>query len=145
MAVFQPNHVLLDGTTLPDFYMQPADDLVSVIARPGIIGTIDLAVYQLGEIAGTVTLKRGDKTSILEGAPIALYDMDDKKIGSLKSEYDGFFVFPSLRMGQYKLKIPASYLEKYGITEPIETLVSLEAGMSIVDDIELVIDERQNG
>lgn len=139
MAIFQPNQVLMDSTTLPDFYMQPADALVSIIARPGIIGTVDMPVYLLGEIAGTVTLNQGGETSILENAPIAIYDDKGERLSSLKSEFDGFYVFPSLRMGNYKLVIPAAYLERYGIEEPIEVAVNLQAEENIMDMMDIEI------
>ena len=139
MAVFQPNQMLVDSTTLPDFYMQPADALVSVIARPGIIGTVDMPIYLLGEIAGTITLNQGGETTILEGAPVTIYDEAGKRLSSLKSEYDGFYVFPSLRMGNYKLVIPAQYLERYGIEEPIEVAVNLQAEENIMDMVDIEI------
>ena len=139
MAVFQPNHVALDATTLPDFYLQPADKLVSVIARPGIIGTVDMPVYRLGEVAGTVILNQNGESAILEGAPITLTNAEGKRVGRTKSEYDGFFVFPSLRMGTYTLTIPEGYLAQYGLEEPLKTVVSLEGGQSIVDGITLEV------
>lgn len=145
MATFTPNHVFVDATTLPDFYLQPADALVSVIARPGIIGTVDMPIYRLGELGGTVTLNINGQTSVLDGAPINLIDADGNKIGSLKSEFDGYFVFPSLRMGTYKLVIPQHYLAQYGLDAALETVVNLTAEMSIVDDITLAVDGKKNG
>ena len=93
----------------------------------------------LGEIAGTVVLKRDDGTQIAEGVDIILRDKNGKQMSSLKSEFDGFFVFPSLRMGTYTLEIPESYLEQYGIGSPIQTVVSLTGDQSIMDQVVLEI------
>ncbi len=145
MAPFRANHVSLEQDTLPDFYLKPANKVVNIIARPGVIGTVDIPVHQLGEIAGTISLVRGNKTVTAKGVPIILVDKDNNKIGQVRSEFDGFFVFPSLKMGTYTIIIPKAFLKQHGLNNPLEIAVSLDYENPINDQNNIEIIEPQNG
>lgn len=105
-----PNRIEIDQTTLPDIYMVPQRKDFFVLGRLGLKGPIDFPMDKLGEISGVLygmDPKTGELTP-LENVEIYLLDETGEVIAEAYSEFDGFYLFPSLPMGSYEMFFPKS-------------------------------------
>jgi hypothetical protein len=106
------NRITVDAKTLPSIYMTPAKERINVLGRPGIAGPIGYPLILLGEISGMVYApsKGGDDDALkpLADIEMILLNEENEVVAQTYSEYDGFFIFPSLRMGNYHLYLPPS-------------------------------------
>ncbi len=104
------NKVTVDTKTLPDIYMMPAIDGLSVFGKTGTGGPLYYPVSVLGEISGMLQYKDAGtgKTDTLPGIEMMLLDDNEKVVAQTYSEYDGFFTFQSVPMGHYTLYLPSS-------------------------------------
>lgn len=103
------NKVMMMPETLPDIYMVPAKDALHVMGKRGVNGPLDYPVLQLGEISGMLyAIDETGKEIALSGVEIVLLDSNGQEVTYAYSEYDGYFSFPSLKMGTYELFFPYS-------------------------------------
>lgn len=82
----------IDENTLPDPFMviSPA---VSVRPRPSHINTLNMAVWETGEIEGQV--EPGELVELIE---------DGKVVDSTHAEFDGFFLFEKVLFKVYEVR-----------------------------------------
>ncbi|MFN3701509.1 MAG: hypothetical protein ACK4VI_08320 [Alphaproteobacteria bacterium] len=99
------NRITLDSRSLPDIYMMPTKESVSIFGKTGTSGPIYFPITLLGEISGTVETAFGDP---IDGLEMMLLNKDEQVVATVYSEYDGFFSFQSLPMGAYRLYFPKS-------------------------------------
>lgn len=112
------NTVTLDVKTLPDIYMAPGREQLRIFGKSGFNGPIYYPISLLGEISGTLLtthpVETAEEQSGVAGAlgaiKLVLLDKNDKVVAETYSEYDGYFSFQSLPLGEYRLYIPASPL-----------------------------------
>ncbi len=141
IATFIPNKVEVLTNTLPDIYMVPAIPDMHVLGRPGVIGPIEFPIRQLGEINGTMSLMQNGELALLSEQPLLLFDENDVPVTHTYTAYDGFYFFPSLPMGNYKVVIPTDTLAQYGV-EHIEPLaVTLTQDNTVINDLDVVLEE----
>ncbi len=141
IATFIPNKVEVLTNTLPDIYMQPSIPDMHVLGRPGVIGPIEFPIQQLGEINGTMSLMQNGELALLSEQPLLLFDEEDNPITHTYTAYDGFYFFPSLPMGTYKVVIPTDTLAQYGV-EHIEPLsITLTPDNTVINDLDVVLQE----
>ncbi len=99
---FQPVLIGIDGSSLPDPFVQPSTQGLVVTPRPGIAVTIELPLSSAGEIDGTLVRAGGGK---LEGVDLELIDVEGRVAKKTRSEYDGFFLFEGVPYGRYTVRI----------------------------------------
>lgn len=141
MAMYVPNTVEVLTNSLPDIYMQPAQEQVHVVGRPGVIGPVKFPIHQLGEINGTVSLISGGDVTLLSEQALLLYNADDEPVTHVYTAYDGFYFFPSLPMGRYKVMIPTDSLLQYGVEKIDPLYVTLTSDNPVIDDLDVVLEE----
>jgi hypothetical protein len=82
----------IDENTLPDLFMISPEP-VAVRPRPSHINTMNIPVWETGEIEGRA--EPGDLIELIE---------DGKVIASIRAEFDGFFLFEKVRFRIYKVR-----------------------------------------
>jgi len=102
------NRIMLKEASLPDIYMRAQKNELRVLGKQGISGPIDFPIVKTGEISGTVTAYNHiDQEEVaLENLLIVLKNKQGEKIAEAYTEYDGFYVFPSLPIGEYEMFFP---------------------------------------
>ena len=96
----------LNETSLPSIYIKPYDDIINIIPRGGATTKIDVGFEQLGEIDGFVYTHQanGEKKEV-PGLEVILIDAStNEEVSAITSEYDGYFIFSALPLGQYIIK-----------------------------------------
>lgn len=103
------NPVMLEAKTLPDIYMVAGVDSINILGKSGISGPVDYPVRQLGEINGRLIFFDGNNEEVsLSDVTIVLVDSTGKEVAKALTEYDGYYSFPSLQMGTYRMLFPGS-------------------------------------
>jgi hypothetical protein len=82
----------IDENTLPDLFMVSPPP-VAVRPRPSHINTMNIPVWETGEIEGRA--EPGDVIELIENG---------KVIDSTRAEFDGFFLFEKVRFKKYKVR-----------------------------------------
>lgn len=85
-------YIKIDENSLPDPFME-ASSAVAVRPRPTHINTLNLPVWETGEIEGQA--EPGELIELVEGG---------KVIASTHAEYDGFFLFEKVRFKTYEIR-----------------------------------------
>jgi len=103
------NKIVLDTESIPDIYTIPKFKYFNVLGKSGINGTLIFPLVKLGEISGILghININGEFTAIAD-THIILLDKNNKVVAETDSEYDGFYLFPSLPMGKYQTFFPKS-------------------------------------
>lgn len=127
---FQPILLGIDGSSLPDPFIQPADSGIVVTPRPGIPFVIDLPLVAAGEISGTL---QRDDGKLLTGVDIELVNKRGQVVKTTRSEYDGYFLFESVPYGQYKLRISALSATVIGVDPELSHTAELNRLSPTVD------------
>jgi len=106
----QINRIMLQEKSLPDIYMKVPQKELRVLGKQGISGPIEVPVYQTGEISGVVTAydPRFDEEMPVEELLIQLKNRKGEIVAEAYTEFDGFYVFPSLPVGVYDMFFPQS-------------------------------------
>jgi Carboxypeptidase regulatory-like domain len=129
----EPYHSVLigiDSSTLSDPYMQPANSGIVVTPRPGIAIHIDLPLVAAGEIAGTLTRDDG---KILSGVDVELLNKDGVAIKTVRSEYDGYYLFESVPYGRYSVRVAALSATIIGVKPDLGLFAELNRGHPMVE------------
>jgi hypothetical protein len=78
----------------------------TVMLRPAQIVYLDFPVVGTGDIEGTVFIQNDKGRKEARGIILKLYNSDTKELLSSKiSEYDGYYIFQQLPMGNYQIAI----------------------------------------
>lgn len=89
---YRLTRVKIDENTLPDLFMVSPEP-VAVRPRPSHINTMNIPVWETGEIEGRA--EPGDLIELIE---------DGRVIDSTRAEFDGFFLFEKVRFKRYKIR-----------------------------------------
>ncbi len=109
-----------------------------VMVDPNHYKRIYLPVQSVGEVSGSIMLKRGEKTQGIGRMVVQIFDDKGEKVAETLSERDGYFSYVGLESGDYTIKVDSEQLEllKF-ITRPIEQTISVEGKLEgdFIDDL----------
>lgn len=114
--------VTIDQRTLPDLTYRPAKAHLVVQTRPGVLPVINYPILVLGEVDGFVV--EDDTVDPLDfvgvgGVKILLLDAEGTVVDQTRSEFDGYYYFSDLELGEYQV-VMADQLLGVGDTEQSE-------------------------
>lgn len=98
----------IDNKSLPSIYLKPIEDFWDVLPRVGASELFDVGFEKLGEVDGFVYKYERDKDGNSVGASgitVNLIDANsDEEISSVTSEYDGYYIFSAIPLGDYRIE-----------------------------------------
>ncbi len=98
-----PVDLAVDGDTLSDPQWSAAGKGVRLVARPGVVAVIDLAVAVSGEVEGQIWLP-GPGRRPAAGVTVQLLAADGKIAASTVSGIEGDYLFPTVPAGAWRLR-----------------------------------------
>lgn len=98
-----------DNSIDADYVAMAVDDF-SVMPRPGRTIELDLPFNLVGEIDGTVVETDGDFTNEARGVTVLLVDRNDEVVDKDNSDSQGYFNFPRVKPGEYKIRVESREL-----------------------------------
>ncbi len=96
-----PVQVALDPARLADPFDAPGDAGVAAVPRAGLVTPVELAIVRTATVDGT--LARAGRP--LAGEEVALVDRQGVVVHRLRTEFDGYFSFERVKLGQYQLRL----------------------------------------
>ncbi|MEE4348938.1 MAG: hypothetical protein V2J26_01795 [Pacificimonas sp.] len=124
----QRARVEIAGGSLPDPFLLPAAKPTVVKARRGITTRVDIPLTPTGEIEGVLFM--GQRA--LPGAALVLKDDGGAIVARTRSEYDGFFLFETVRYGRYRVELADTSLAATGAA-PLSRAVEISAANDIAN------------
>lgn len=102
----RPTDIYVDDGSLPDPFWVSSYDGFSVVPREGHIVKVEFPVHVGGEIEGSVYARTVDNdVKAQRGIMISLYDLKGKKIKTVASESDGYYLIQKVQPGRYMLVV----------------------------------------
>lgn len=102
LAPYRPILVGIDTSSLADPFVQPRGPGVVVTPRPGIAAMVELPLVSAGEIDGVLVRAGG---GALEGVDLELVDIEGRVVKTVRTDFDGFFVFEGVPYGEYSVRM----------------------------------------
>jgi len=134
-----PTDIAISPSTLKDLLWIPADKGVRVVPRPGYPVPVKFPVWVTGEVSGTVYQRKEGIEEPASGITIEAINMEDKVIGTARSEYDGVYILGALPTGKCIVRISPDQAAKLGTTSPLRQVTIPPEG-SYIDNINLVLE-----
>lgn len=134
-----PNHVSsdirIDEATLPEGFLVPLVEGVSITARSGLVDNLDFPVVVSSEIEGIAEIESLGSLAPLPRAKLDLFNLQGQKIKETTTEYDGYFFIEGVVPGTYLLKLNPSEYERLDLIEmpTIEIIVTTEPDFIVKD------------
>lgn len=134
-----PTRIYVSQHDIPSIYLVPTKKGIDLIPRRGAKGIVDFPFTQLGEIDGFVFSSTNGEP--LTSVPVrAINIKTGQEIDQVKTEYDGFYLFTALPLGEYKI-IASQNLFDTKIIDTATKTVTLSAKMPNMVDVNLSIGE----
>lgn len=111
LTPYRPILVGIDTSSLADPFVQPRGPGVVVTPRPGIAATVELPLVSAGEIDGVLVRAGG---GALEGVDLELVDVEGRVVKTVRTDFDGFFVFEGVPYGEYSVRMAALSAQAVG-------------------------------
>lgn len=108
--------IVVDESTLDGPFMITAIPGVAIKARKGYVETVELPVVKAGEVEGVIYLKNvAGESEVAPYIMLNLIDKNEKIVASTRSEYDGYYLFTTVKPGSYSLKVDENYIDRRGL------------------------------
>jgi len=112
LTPYRPILVGIDTSSLADPFVQPRGPGVVVTPRPGIAAMVELPLVSAGEVDGVLVRAGG---GALEGVDLELVDIEGRVVKTMRTDFDGFFVFEGVPYGEYSVRIAALSAQAIGV------------------------------
>ena len=98
------NRITVDDKSLTDLSLAPEKKQLVVLGRSGVNGPIDVAFSKTGDVTGTLVYTDPSGQDVpVESVHMQLVASGGKVVADTYSEYDGYFAFEKVPLGQYQL------------------------------------------
>ncbi|GAB2915795.1 porin family protein [Rheinheimera gaetbuli] len=108
--------IVVDEESLDGPFMITAIPGVAITARKGFVDQLDFPVVKAGELEGVIYLKNEQgQHSPAPYIMLHLIDAQGDIVASTRSEFDGLYLFKSLKPGEYSLKVDDAFIDRRGL------------------------------
>ncbi len=125
----------LDAETLPDPYMIPATEGVSILPSAGEIVELEFPVHMAGEVDGTVFLRQAEGgMKPLKRADVLLYNISQRsqKVIKATAAFDGFYVASHIPPGKYIATVSDQTIKRVSAGGPTPKIIDISYEGNIV-------------
>ena len=142
LSSYQPSDIAIDTRTLEDPYWVPERPGVKVVPRPGKTVVVDFPVVPTGEIDGTVLLQRGGAATEVANVQLQLLDESGTVVRSIKTEFDGFYLFDRVTPGHYRVRVAPEQEKRLRLETPPPIDVAINTDGNVVSNLDLVLERK---
>ena len=125
LQTFTPITVGIDRSSLGDPMLAPKKALQVVVPRPGVPAEVDIGLVGAGDIEGAIVKSGGLG---FEGLDLELVDANGVAVATVRSDFDGYFLFDRVPYGTYRIRVSKDSAEVAGLDQDlhVEATVSDE-------------------
>ncbi len=122
--------VKLNTNGFENIAWQIKNKTIKVSATPNHIEVVDVAVSIISEVSGSVYINDAGSRSGIARITVLFFDQNNRQVGKVLSESDGFYSFSGLTPGKYTVRIDSQQLERLGlITETPQVSFTVEQSL----------------
>lgn len=139
--------IVIDQETLPNPFLKPLVDGVSIRFRKGVADKLDFPVAMTSELEGLLFQDGARGLQPVARATINLVDAKGAVKAKVNSEYDGYFLFSGVFAGIYTLEVDEKFLTRKQLKEhtPIKVEIGSDSDLILIDDIILTEKTKFDG
>lgn len=134
-----PMNLAITKATLEDPLWTPALDGMRIVPRPGQAMQLDFPIFMSGEIDGTVSLIKNDRTIAAGRVKVEVVDANRNVVASNTTEYDGFYVISNIPLGSYTLRVSPEQMEKLNLQTTAQPAFKLTTDNPFENGIDLTL------
>lgn len=127
---------------LDDPFLVSAIPGARVTPRPGYSMMLEFPVVSVGEVDGTVFVKRGGDQIAVSGVNLELVDQDGKVLSKTRTSFDGFYILETVPMGTYQVRVSEAQSKRLNLVIQAPVQVTLTTDEPVVNGIDFVLEER---
>ena len=115
--------------------------IYKMIVHAGNITNIDFPVVSTGEISGMVSIKKSEKLEYASSVQLELIDEDGNLVKETVSAFDGYYVFDSVPLGTYKMRVSPAQIERLNMISDLleKEIVIKKAEQEVKIDFSVLI------
>jgi hypothetical protein len=129
LAPYQPVKLLVDPDSISDGDLAQSNIANnSVVPRPGAVGKLDIPMVLAGGVEGEISLTQNTETTPIPGLTVEMLSASGDVLATTHTEFDGFFFFERVPVGDYRVRVSPAQVKALGITgnRPIDVTVNRE-------------------
>ena len=136
VGTFVKTDLSIERGTLQDPYLLQSTINTSLEPRDGLLAMVNYPFIEGAEFEGTVVVTdQYGRELPLSSTEIELYNSLGAKVGSIKSEFDGYFYSGIVFPDTYEIKLSEASLERFNIKQSQRVFVELSKPGGLVADI----------
>jgi hypothetical protein len=129
LAPYQPTKLMVDPDSISDGDLAQSNIANnSVVPRPGAVGRLDIPMVLAGGVEGEISLTQNGQTTPMPGLTVEMLSASGDILATTRTEFDGFFFFERVPVGEYRVRASAAQVKALGISGnyPIDVTVNRE-------------------
>ncbi|MFQ3250074.1 MAG: hypothetical protein ACI9O6_001898 [Glaciecola sp.] len=136
--------IIIKQDSLPDPFMIPAIEGISITPRAGFIDSIDYPILHGSEVDGSLTILTADGDDIVgKYIDLELVNSYGRVVKKTKTEFDGYFLFTALKPGKYKLRVAEESIESNNLYDVSNKTIDLKNGGMVVSDVQMSLQQKK--
>ena len=140
-----PTNITIDEGSIEDPYWIPAVDGISVLTRPGAVATVEFPIVTTGEIDGTVYLDQDSSITPVSNVAMELVDSSGTTAMTVKTAFDGFYLFSRIPPGSYTVRVSLSQLKRLGFRAPPHRRVEIKGNATVISGVDFTLVKVDRG
>jgi hypothetical protein len=138
LAPDQDANLAVASATLEDPLMRPGPG-IRVTPRQGHVTLLDFPVGLVGEVNGTVFMKGPEGPREVPGLGLELVAQAGPKVRTVRTAYDGFYTFPDVAPGSYRLQVPEAQARLFHLRAPAPKDLVIGPEGTVVEGLDLTL------
>jgi hypothetical protein len=126
---YQAIAVGIDTSSLSDPSLTPRKALQVIVPRPGVAAQLEIGLVGAGDIEGVLVKDDG---SGFEGLDVEVIDATGKVVGTVRSDFDGFFLFERVAYGRYSFRLAEDSAEAVGVERVIDATAEISPERTVI-------------
>ncbi len=130
----------VDAASLEETTLHPAVPALTIRPRGGTWQQVDYPVVILGEVLGTLRLRKAARPEELAGVDVELASLQGGKTFTTRSAFDGFFEFVKIPPGTYQLRVSPKESLRVGLKQSEGRRLDITTTRSLFEGQDLLVD-----
>jgi hypothetical protein len=129
LTTYEAVTVGLDETSLADPMLVPKRPLQVVVPRPGVPADVEIGLVGGGDVEGAVVKSGGLG---FEGLDLELVNAGGKVVSTVRTDFDGFFLFQRVAYGRYTVRVSEASAATAKVQRELGRSIEVTAGRAVV-------------
>jgi hypothetical protein len=137
--------VKFSDTDLNNIAWRFKHETYKILVDPNQFKRVFIPVISVGEISGTVSLKKGKSEQGQGRVTLQIFDKKGNKIAETQSEFDGYFNYLGLKPGKYTIRVDEAQLKNLNyqaLPKVHQVTINVSEYGDIIDGLDFTLSEK---